>query len=303
MRPKFLLASALISSTVLFSCGGEGGEGGATGFHYQGQSCAQCHSSGENAFSIGGTVFSKKNAQNGDVNNASVNHYVRLILNNGSVITSNIGRGTGNFWSNANIPNGVKFKVEVLDGNGNVVNKSAGYTHDNTRLNCNSCHTSSGASGAPGRIVSYDFYNSMNQNPAGGSNTGGNNTQTGGNNTSGNNTAGGTQPTTQTVSFVNNVYPILQQKCQNCHKSGGYASTQGSKLIFNSSSEAYTAITQGQPATQGYTSFINKNSPSTSLLLKKATNSISHGGGQVFKTTSQEYQTILNWIQQGAQNN
>ncbi len=288
MKTKLLLTTALVSSTILFSCGqgnlfnGEGGEGGATGFHYQGQSCAQCHSSGENSFPIGGTIFSNLHAQNGDVNSASIYHYVRLILNDNkkTTIYSIKGNGAGNFKAYGNIPAGVKFKVEVLDGNGNVVNKTAGYTHDNTRLDCNRCHTSTGITitikgnkiKVPGRIVSYDFYKQLQKKPA--------------------------QPP-KVISFSKNVYKILQ-RCQTCHNATNHG---GNLIIAKTATTTYNNLMTKIPATQGYTSFINKNSPSNSLLLQKATNSISHGGGQVFTTNSQEYQTILKWIQQGAKNN
>ncbi|EDP73725.1 probable S-layer related protein (Precursor) [Hydrogenivirga sp. 128-5-R1-1] len=333
----------------------ENGENGehTVGIHYQGVSCAQCHDASkigqnyngealEHAFKIGGTIFNDLQAPDKNTNKAAAYYWVKLSLENGNVFKSMVGRGTGNFWSNANIPDGVKFKVEVLDKDGNVVNSTNGYTHDNTRLDCNSCHTSSGANGAPGRIVNYNYYgNSSNNNQANIGNTTGNqnNTQTGnsqsGNNStntgsstqtnsgtsnsagnnqtnkggtsqnngnnpqsSGNNTASTTQPNSQTVSFSKNVYPILKNNCQSCH---GATSGSGNLRIGNDATTTYNNLMTTTPAAGG--SYIDTANPSTSLLLQKATNSVPHGGGQRFSPSSQEYQTILNWIQQGANNN
>ncbi len=334
--------------------GGENENGEHTlGIHYQGVSCAQCHDASkigknyngealEHAFKIGGTIFNDLQAPDKDTNKAAAYYWVKLSLENGNVFKSMVGRGTGNFWSNANIPDGVKFKVEVLDRNGNVVNSTNGYTHDNTRLDCNRCHTSSGANGAPGRIVNYNYYgNSSNNNqvntgnttgnqnnPQAGNGQGGNNStntgsntqtnsgtsnsagnnqtnkggtsQNNGNNTqsSGNNTASTTQPNSQTVSFSKNVYPILKNNCQSCH---GATSGSGNLRIGNDVITTYNNLMTTTPVVGG--SYIDTANPSTSLLLQKATNSIPHGGGQRFSSSSPEYQTILNWIQQGANNN
>ncbi len=279
MKRKLLFGSIFLISTLLFSCGDDDDDyaEGPIGFHYQGQSCAQCHSSGEYAFKMGGTVFQIIDAQDGDVNNAAAYHSVRLILEDGTIALSkaNIGAGTGNFWANPNIPDGVKYKVEVLDRNGNVVNETNGYTHSNTRFDCNRCHTAQGTDGAPGRIVNY-FYNQMNPED-------------------------NTQVDNQLTSFSADVYPILETKCQSCHNPTGSASNTG--LVFANANEAYIAIIQNQPSTQGYNSFIDTNTPQNSLLLLKATNSVSHSGGQIFAENSVEYNTILNWINQGAPNN
>ena len=99
----------------------------------------------------------------------------------------------------------------------------------------------------------------------------GNPNNTGNQNNSGGN--GNTQPAT--ITYTNDVLPILQSTgCTGCH---GWASNYQQVLTK-----------------------IDTANPSNSLLLLKATNSVSHGGGQKFTTNSPEYQTILNWIQQGA---
>src|ERR1700694_4502999 len=41
--------------------------------------------------------------------------------------------------------------------------------------------------------------------------------------------------------------------------------------------------------------------PEQSLLLTKATGSVAHSGGRRFKADSEAYQTVLRWIQAGAQ--
>ena len=384
MKKKFLLFSTLISSAILFSCGTENSttsiddedekesavrsvisnNNGKYEFHNQGVACSNCHS-----FKIGGTIFKSLHAQDGDVNNAALNYYVVLKTNNGSYKVK-IGRGTGNFNLNISIPS--TFIPQVYDGAGNLVNSSS-LPHQPSYTDCNSCHTSNGKNGAPGRIVSYSYYgntsgNNSNMNsgnnstPNGNSNTAnslpvissfmanpssgqpplnvnficsayntnggisnyefdfnsdgivdatnttgivsytytapgtytakctavdnqnnrtsktitinvgtgtgttGNNNNTGGNNNTGN---------TTTLTFTNDILPIMQSAgCTGCH---GWASS-------------YSGAIQR----------INTQNPANSKLLLKATATVSHGGGQRFTTSSQEYQTILNWIQQGA---
>ncbi len=403
MNGKIRIIS-LIISLVLFSCGsedallsisGENGESSAySGFHYQGQSCSQCHrigikslsedefeledgfeggeSEGEGKrFNIGGTIFKSLTAQDGDVNNAASGYYIVLKTNTGSYKV-NIGRGAGNFYLNQTIYS--TFIPLVYNNNGELMNSSS-LPHQPSYTDCNSCHTSNGKNGAPGRIVSYNYYgrnsnnnsgtnssNNANNNSNGnsttnnnppvissfianpssgqpplnvnficsaydtnggisnyefdfnsdgivdatnttgivsytyttpgtytakctavdnqnnrtsktininvGTNTGntGNNNNTGGNNNTGN---------TTTLTFTNNILPIMQSAgCTGCH---GWASS-------------YSGVIQR----------INTQNPANSLILLKATATVSHGGGQRFTTSSQEYQTILNWIQQGA---
>ena len=114
----------------------------------------------------------------------------------------------------------------------------------------------------------------------------------------GNTPAGGTQPTTQTVSFSKDVYPILKNNCQGCH---GATSGGGNLRIANTAATTYSNLMKKAPMAGG--SFIDTANPSTSLLLQKATGSTYHGGGQIIKLNSTVYNTILNWIQQGAKNN
>ena len=133
------------------------------------------------------------------------------------------------------------------------------------------------------------------QPPAGGTPGGQQGGNQGGGNQGGGNQGGnqgGGAP--QTVSFSRDVMPILQQSCSGCHQVNSGAGN------FRLS---YNVIVNGSPATPGYTSFIDTNNPSQSLILLKATNQVGHGGGQVIAPNSQAYQTILRWIQEGAPNN
>ena len=88
------------------------------------------------------------------------------------------------------------------------------------------------------------------------------------------------------ISFSADVVPILQS-CTGCHTSGtgGWTYSGG-------------AGSHGQVL-----SVINTTSPANSLLLVKATGAGGHGGGSLFSASSDEYQAILAWIQEGAMNN
>ncbi len=130
--------------------GGYGEEEDIVGRHNQGMQCISCHSFG------GGTVFTKLKAADNDVNSAAVYHTVVLLFEDGSSLRAPRGKGSGNFQ----IPAGLrgKFTATVVDASGRVVNSSLQLSHTQDRYNCNACHTQSGASGAPGRIVNYNLY-------------------------------------------------------------------------------------------------------------------------------------------------
>ena len=152
------LSLLLPSLLFLFSCGGglgghDDGEFGEeehiTGSHYQGAQCIQCHSFG------GGTIFSRINAPDGDLQSAAAYYTVLLQFRDGTTYRAPRGRGSGNFQLPSNLKS--EFIAKVLDPEGKEVNASQTY-HTPDRYNCNACHTQNGANGAPGRIVSYDFY-------------------------------------------------------------------------------------------------------------------------------------------------
>lgn len=133
----------------------------STGLHNQGFDCLSCHYSGgpgEKVFTIGGTIFRKKDAPDKDVASAAEGYTVQLVLRNCQTVTANKGRGSGNFYMNFSPSE--DFIPFVIDPSGNRVNRSAA-VHPKDRLRCNSCHTQSGVNGAPGRIVSFDFYGKL----------------------------------------------------------------------------------------------------------------------------------------------
>ena len=93
-------------------------------------------------------------------------------------------------------------------------------------------------------------------------------------------------PAGATISFADDVVPALAS-CVSCHGNGTGGWT----------------YTGGPAAHASAVRVINRSSPSNSLLLLKATGKSSHGGGTLFTASSIEYTTILQWIEQGAQNN
>jgi hypothetical protein len=89
------------------------------------------------------------------------------------------------------------------------------------------------------------------------------------------------------LSFATDIYPLLSP-CRNCHVPGGAASS--TSLIFTGTAAAdYTTVLN----------FVNTSSPASSRMLAKMSGS-GHGGGTIYAAGTPEYETILNWIQQGA---
>jgi hypothetical protein len=89
------------------------------------------------------------------------------------------------------------------------------------------------------------------------------------------------------LSFATDVYPLLAP-CRNCHVPGGAASS--TSLIFTGTAGSdYPTVL----------SFVNTSAPASSRMLAKMSGN-GHGGGTIYAAGSPEYETILNWIQQGA---
>jgi len=166
--------------------GGSDGKGSndSGGLHNEGRNCLACHS-----FASAGTVFTSLHAANNTPGAAGY----RIKLSTGVVYGS--ARGTGNSRTSS-FPSG-KFTAQVMDPNGNIVNSSADMSHDASRRACNSCHSSTGNNGAPGRITSARFASAPSTaTPVGAT-------------------------ATTCVSFNSNVMPILVAKCKSCHGSNG----------------------------------------------------------------------------------
>ncbi|MCF6244910.1 MAG: hypothetical protein L3J43_07715 [Sulfurovum sp.] len=121
------------------------------GNHNQGKDCIACHSN----FKVGGTVFTKLDASDGDSAAAAYNHTLKLALEEGTEIILAKGYGSGNAYTTTNTNTVGAFTAEVLDVNGKVVNSSGTLSHDGDMLRCNTCHSQNGNSGAPGRITNF----------------------------------------------------------------------------------------------------------------------------------------------------
>ena len=217
------------------------------GLHNEGRNCLACHN-----FASAGTVFTTLHASN---NTPGASGY-RIQFNTGIVYSS--ARGTGNSRT-SNFPNS-NFTAQVIDPNGNIVNSSADMSHNASRRACNNCHSSSGNSGAPGRITSAKLSSSA-PTPTG-------------------------SIASTCVSFNNNVLPILQVKCKNCHGSNGNFSITTVNATF-----ANISALKGSAQAGG------------TYLLDKGSNTVRHGGGSIITPSSAEYTTIKAWITEGALNN
>ena len=98
---------------------------------------------------------------------------------------------------------------------------------------------------------------------------------------------GGTGDGQGALSFATDVYPLLTP-CMNCHVPGGAASTT-SLLFSHNAATDYTTVLQ----------FADTSAPAGSRILSKLSGN-GHGGGTIYAAGSPEYETILQWIQQGA---
>ena len=103
-----------------------------------------------------------------------------------------------------------------------------------------------------------------------------------------------------TPSFRNDVLPVLTKLGCNsgaCHGAAAGQDGFGLSLFGYDPEGDYQTITR-----QWVGRRINKALPEESLLLKKATGSVPHTGGQRVKRGTEEYKTLRMWVEQGALN-
>ncbi|MBM3803062.1 MAG: DUF1553 domain-containing protein [Acidimicrobiia bacterium] len=111
-------------------------------------------------------------------------------------------------------------------------------------------------------------------------------------------------------SFARDIGGILTRKgCNSSDCHGGVKGQGGLKLSVNSShpKEDYRWIVEGgtyqvlsAESAGSKTPRVHLKEPEQSLLLLKSTATVPHGGGERLKLDSRDYQTILNWVRQGA---
>jgi hypothetical protein len=100
------------------------------------------------------------------------------------------------------------------------------------------------------------------------------------------------------VEFVNDVMPVLAKGgCNNTACHGSPAGKGGLKLsLFGYEPELdHPAIVKDADGRR-----VDLKKPENSLLIRKATGAVSHGGGTRFKAGSLEYHTLLAWLKEGA---
>src|SRR5437868_11964392 len=103
---------------------------------------------------------------------------------------------------------------------------------------------------------------------------------------------------TPKLSFVKDIVPIFTKSgCANSNCHGSIRGQAGFKLsLFGYEPDLdYQAIVKAQDGRR-----ISRETPAESLILKKPTFAVPHGGGERFKAGSLEYEAILNWIKDGA---
>ena len=123
-----------------------GGDRESSSMH-PGAACVSCHSQqGEGPRGIAGTVFPTAHEPD-DCNGASGSSGVVVEITdaNGTVTTLRVN-GAGNFYSKRSVA--LPYTARVVSGTKTRVMKTP-----QTNMDCNSCHTEGGTSGAPGRII------------------------------------------------------------------------------------------------------------------------------------------------------
>ena len=96
----------------------------------------------------------------------------------------------------------------------------------------------------------------------------------------------------QEPSFARSVYPILEQAgCANCHNSNGVASA--TRLHFP---EPGATADRLDAFGKSLVILVDRDHPENSLLLRKPTKRVAHGGGERIKAGSPEEATLLSWI-------
>src|SRR5262245_2735958 len=101
------------------------------------------------------------------------------------------------------------------------------------------------------------------------------------------------------LSFTNDIVPIFTKSgCANSNCHGSIRGQAGFKLsLFGYEPQLdYQAVVKDLDGRR-----IDRKNPQQSLILRKPTLAIPHGGGERFKPGSLEYNGILEWIQQGAE--
>ena len=107
-----------------------------------------------------------------------------------------------------------------------------------------------------------------------------------------------------TASFASDVYPLFGGSgygCSGCHFAGHSTGLDLSGTASDVLTNLQAATSAGnQPSLR-----LDLATPSTSLILEKPTNTaaVAHGGGTYFAVGSADYNTILNWISEGACDN
>jgi len=106
-----------------------------------GNDCKGCHS-----FSISGTIYPTAHEPNNCYGTAAGGIKVVITGADGSTVTLTPSANSGNFYSNTAIKTPYTAKITNSSGGTRMM------TESQTTGNCNSCHTPTGANGAPGRI-------------------------------------------------------------------------------------------------------------------------------------------------------
>jgi hypothetical protein len=85
--------------------------------------------------------------------------------------------------------------------------------------------------------------------------------------------------------FENDVYPILQTRCEDCHSAGKMA--QSTQYVLTGNAKADRAMV---------VALVSPTDPDNSVLLRRATNTTPHTGGERIFRGDTEYATIRDWI-------
>ncbi|MDX2198853.1 MAG: hypothetical protein SF069_07765 [Phycisphaerae bacterium] len=110
-----------------------------------------------------------------------------------------------------------------------------------------------------------------------------------------------------TISFANQVQPILSAECASCHRAGGFAALTGIALRLDSATNSFNDLTTLRSGRVSGAAFVVAGDPDASYFFEKINDDDPRSGARMplgdSALTENQIETIRLWILQGAADN